>query len=350
MSKDRMRSIGAWVPADRPLQSGDQSLVRGLGRLNAPLHLVDLDGSLAWGPGGRVALGRRPSAQEHPLVAFAPALPPSRLGDAGFLTEHGASLALVGGAMANGIASEELVEALASEGILAFFGSAGCSLARIEAAIERLQGSLVDRPWGMNLIHSPGEPELEAATVDLYLRREVRTVSASAYIDLTLPLVRFRVAGLFRDSEGRIHAPNRVLAKVSRSEVARRFLQPPPERFLTELLSSGEISEEQAAMARQIPMAEDITAEADSGGHTDNRPLVVLLPELLALRDEVSAEQGYPQRPRVGCAGGISTPSSVAAAFSMGAAYVVAGSVLQACVESGSSDLVRGMLAAASPS
>ncbi|MEE2828312.1 MAG: SDR family NAD(P)-dependent oxidoreductase, partial [Myxococcota bacterium] len=65
---------------------------------------------------------------------------------------------------------------------------------------------------------------------------------------------------------------------------------------------------------------------------------------------EVSAEQGYAQRPRVGCAGGISTPSSVAAAFSMGAAYVVLGSVLQACVESGSSDLVRGMLAMASPS
>ena len=35
-------------------------------------------------------------------------------------------------------------------------------------------------------------------------------------------------------------------------------------------------------------MADDITAEADSGGHTDNRPFVALLPTILALRDEIS--------------------------------------------------------------
>ena len=32
-------------------------------------------------------------------------------------------------------------------------------------------------------------------------------------------------------------------------------------------------------------MAEDLTAEADSGGHTDNRPAITLLPTMLALRD-----------------------------------------------------------------
>jgi PfaD family protein len=49
----------------------------------------------------------------------------------------------------------------------------------------------------------------------------------------------------------------------------------------------------------------------------------------------------------VGLAGGIATPASVAGAFAMGAAYVVTGSVNQACVESGSSDPVRKMLAEA---
>src|SRR5204862_7561509 len=38
------------------------------------------------------------------------------------------------------------------------------------------------------------------------------------------------------------------------------------------------------------------------------------------------------------------TPASAAAAFAMGAAYVLTGSINQACVESGSSDLVREML------
>ncbi|MCM2305375.1 MAG: 2-nitropropane dioxygenase, partial [Elusimicrobia bacterium] len=48
-----------------------------------------------------------------------------------------------------------------------------------------------------------------------------------------------------------------------------------------------------------------------------------------------------------GAAGGIATPDAAAAAYMMGAAYVMTGSVHQACVESGSSDKVRAMLAAA---
>jgi trans-AT polyketide synthase, acyltransferase and oxidoreductase domains len=56
---------------------------------------------------------------------------------------------------------------------------------------------------------------------------------------------------------------------------------------------------------------------------------------------------GYPIPLRVGAAGGISTPASVAAAFALGAAYVLTGSINQACVESGSSDAVRKMLAGA---
>jgi PfaD family protein len=100
-------------------------------------------------------------------------------------------------------------------------------------------------------------------------------------------------------------------------------------------------------MAAEIPLAGDLTAEADSGGHTDNRPAILLLPTLIALRDRLQAQYGYRELPRVGCAGGIATPQSTAAAFAMGAAYVLTGSVNQACVESGSSDLVRRMLAQA---
>ena len=47
----------------------------------------------------------------------------------------------------------------------------------------------------------------------------------------------------------------------------------------------------------------------------------------------------------LGAAGGIGTPTSVAAAFSMGAAFVLTGSVNQACVESGLDEAGRKMLA-----
>lgn len=79
-------------------------------------------------------------------------------------------------------------------------------------------------------------------------------------------------------------APNRILAKVSRVEVARKFLAPPPAKLLGELVRSGDITEAQARMAATIPMAQDLTVEADSGGHTDNRPAIALLPTMLALR------------------------------------------------------------------
>ena len=94
-------------------------------------------------------------------------------------------------------------------------------------------------------------------------------------------------------------------------------------------------------------MADDITVEADSGGHTDNRPLVSAFPAILNLRDEIQAL--HPERTpvRIGAAGGIATPASALAAFMMGAAYIITGSVNQACVESGASDHTRSLLAQA---
>jgi trans-AT polyketide synthase, acyltransferase and oxidoreductase domains len=232
-------------------------------------------------------------------------------------------------------------------GLLGFFGSAGLSLPTVESAVERLQKNLGDAPFGFNLIHSPNEPATEAGVVDLYIRRGVRLAEASAFLDLTLPVVRYRVHGIARGSDGRVHTPNRVVAKVSRVEVASKFMAPPPEKFLRELVRLGDITEEQSALAARVPMAQDVTVEADSGGHTDNRPLVCLLPTMLALRDRFQKQYGYAESVRVGAGGGIATPASAAAAFAMGAAYVVTGTVNQACVESGSSDAVRAMLAQA---
>ncbi len=301
--------------------------------------------------GGSVAdLLRHIARAVHPQgdgLPFVPAVPMDCLGDARFRSDHGLKYAYVSGAMANGIASVELVEAVSRAGMLGFFGSAGLDPGRVEASIERLQRGLGERPWGVNLIHSPNEPELENAVVDLLIRRNVHLVEASAYLDLTLPVVRYRVHGIRRSADGAIVTPNRIVAKVSRVEVASKFFAPPPEKLLRALVDTGAITAEQAELASQVPMAQDLTAEADSAGHTDNRPALALFPALSALRDRQQAQFGFAQRLRVGVGGGIATPAAAAAAFSMGAAYIVTGSINQACVESGSSDLVRKMLAEA---
>lgn len=280
-------------------------------------------------------------------LAFVPACPVAALGDPDFLAEHRLQAAYVAGAMANGIGSVEIVAAMARAGMLGFFGAAGLSLEAVEAALVRLRREVDSLPHGANLIHSPNEPDLEAAVANLYLRHPLRLVEASAYLDLTLPVVRYRVAGIHVDPTGRVVAPNRVIAKVSRVEVATKFLSPPPAAMLRQLVADGEITPQQAEWAGQIPVAQDVTAEADSGGHTDNRPAITLLPTLIALRDRLQEQYRYPVPPRIGAAGGIATPASAAAAFTMGAAYIVTGSINQACVESGSSDTVRQMLAQA---
>jgi PfaD family protein len=295
------------------------------------------------------ALGRigEPLHLDGPPTAFVPAVRPEDLGDPDFLTDHGLRAPYLAGAMANGIGSVMLVQAMCMAGMMGFFGAAGLDPDRVEQAVDELQRTLGDRPWGVNLIHSPNEPELEAVLADLFLRRQVRCVEASAYLDLTLPLVRYRLTGIHATSDGRVVVPNVVIAKVSRVEVARKFFAPAPEKLVRELVSRGQLTEEQASLAARVPVAQDLTAEADSGGHTDNRPAITLIPTLLALRDRLQEEYRYAGRLRVGAAGGIATPASVLAAFSMGAAYVLTGSINQACVESGSSDIVRQMLAEA---
>ena len=315
-----------------------------------PVRLVDVDGQLGVATGGTTTLESdgvaTPGAQR--LVGYAPALRPEHLGDSGFLAAHGLTYPYVAGAMANGVGSEEIVEAMARAGMIGFFGAAGLSTARVELAIERIQRTVGDRPYGFNLIHAPTEPQSEAEVVELYLRRNVRLVSASAFIDLTLPLIRYRVAGIYRDADGTVITPNKVIAKVSRVEVARKFFSPPPPQMLRTLVDDGFITQRQAALAAEIPVAEDLTAEADSGGHTDNQPAISLVPTMLAVADEMQTRHGYRTPLRLGAAGGIATPESTAAAFAMGAAYVLTGTINQACVEAGTSPTVREMLARSS--
>ena len=345
----RAAPLGWWSAADQPPNTDPQAIKAAIHDLYRPVCLVQTDAGYALAEGGRAMIGVRPSDGEAlPIVGLAAPCPPEYLGDRSFCRDHGLRYAYVTGAMANGIASVDLVAAIGRAGMLGFFGAAGLSPAAVEAAIDRLQSDLgapARAPWGCNLIHSPNDPQLEAAVAELCLRRGVHLVEASAYLRLTLPVVRYRVHGIRRDGTGKIVTPNRLIAKVSRVEVATTFFAPPPEGLLNELVCRGEITLHQAELAAQIPMAQDLTAEADSGGHTDNRPALALLPTLLSLRDQMQARHGYDAPLRVGAAGGIATPASAAAVLAMGAAYILTGSINQGCVESGSCDTVRQMLA-----
>lgn len=337
-------TIGSWAPGtDAP--TDDPAAVRAaVADLGRPVVVVRADHGPAVATGGSVRLGE---AGGTPVVAYMPPLRPEQLGDPTFRADHALRFAYKTGAMANGIASAEIVIAMAKAGMLGSYGAAGQSLERIAAAVDQIQAAVGGATYAVNLIHSPSEPAHEMATAELLLQRGVPLVEASAYLDLTPAIVRYRVAGFKGGVGGMAYPLNRVIGKVSRVEVATKFLSPPPERILKELVAAGHVTATQAQLAARFPVADDVTVEADSGGHTDNRPAITLLPTILALRDRLQAQFKYAVTPRIGLAGGVATPASVAAGFAMGAAYVVTGSVNQACVESGSSTAVRKMLAEA---
>lgn len=273
---------------------------------------------------------------------------PEWLGGRRFTTRHGVRFPYVVGEMANGIATTQMVVAAARAGVLGFFGAAGLMPARIEAALAEIEAALESGlPWGSNLIHSPQEPALEERVADLYLRRGVRVISASAFMGLTRAVVRCAYHGLRRDRDGVVRRTQHVFAKVSRPEVAVPFLEPAPRELLEQLVCTGQLTGEEIELARNLPVADHITVESDSGGHTDNRPLAALLPTVTRIRDEIGARRRYEDPVLVGAAGGIGTPAAVAGAFALGADYVLTGSVNQACVESGLHPDAREMLARA---
>ncbi|MFH2090871.1 MAG: PfaD family polyunsaturated fatty acid/polyketide biosynthesis protein [Pseudomonadota bacterium] len=280
----------------------------------------------------------------YTIKAFSPSLPLENLGDDAFKKRHSLKYAYIAGAMANGIASAAMVKSMAQNGMLGFFGAGGLCIDQIEKNIIDLKTTLKDKPFGFNLIHSLADPDHEMATVELYLKHQIHLISAAAFMRMTPGLVYYRVKGIYKDDSGQIITPNKIIAKVSRIEIARQFFSPPPEKLIRHLLEKKMITAREADLSQHIPMAQDLTAEADSGGHTDNRPALALLPTMMALKNEHMETYGFQEPLCVGLAGGIATPQSAAAAFSMGAAYILTGSINQACVEAGICNDVKQLL------
>jgi len=330
-------------PASSLMFDGD-GISAALLNLDRPCYAVRKEGRVGLTNEGKPLGLNSGSEGALALLSWLPPLTTETLGESTFCDFHGCRYAYYAGSMAHGISSAELVIALGKKGYLASFGAGGIPPAELEGIIQRIQQELPRGPYAFNLIHNPFAENLERMAAEAFLKHGVHTVEASAFMDLTPHIVYYRVAGLSLNPESGIEIGNRVIAKVSRREVATKFMEPAPDKFLSLLLEQKLITASQAKMAKKVPMADDVTVEADSGGHTDNRPLVSLLPSIIALRNEIQEKYGYQQPVRVGAAGGIGTPESVLAAFMMGAAYVVTGSVNQACLEAGTSDHVRNLL------
>ncbi|MGY1495105.1 ACP S-malonyltransferase [Streptomyces sp. QTS52] len=252
------------------------------------------------------------------------------LGAVTFRERYGLRRAYLLGALYGGISGREMLGAAAKAGLLGFLGTGGLPLDEVDGLLRDLVGELgLGGSFGVNLLYRHGTPEEESALVDLLLRQGVDLVEASGFPLITPALVRFRLKG------------GRIIAKVSRTDVAAEFLAPPPERLVAQLLEAGAVTAKEARAAAGRPMADDLCVEADGGWLSSTADLLTLLPAVLRLRD-ATATGGH--RVHVGCAGGIGTPEAAGAAFLLGADFVLTGSVNQCSVEAATSAEVKDIL------
>jgi trans-AT polyketide synthase, acyltransferase and oxidoreductase domains len=252
------------------------------------------------------------------------------LGAAGFRDRYGLRFAYVIGSMHGGVSGRDLVRSAEKAGLLGFLGIDGLPIDEAGRQIAALAEELgPGSAYGVSLRFDHRSPRREADVVDLLLRHRVPLVEASGYPLITEELVRYRLHG------------GRIMAKVSRSDIAAEFLQPPPRALVDRLLAAGAVTRDQADAAAGRPMADELCAEAN-GARQTGADLLTLLPAVVRLRDEAARPE---HAVHVGGGGGLGTPEAVAAAFLLGADFVLTGSVNQCSVEAATSDDVKDLLA-----
>ncbi|GGU43718.1 acyl-carrier-protein] S-malonyltransferase [Streptomyces albospinus] len=274
-----------------------------------------------------------PAVEPAPPVAVAEAVDaarPAALGSDTFRERYGLRHACLAGSMYGGVSGADLLVRLAKAGGMGFFGTGGLTLDEVAAGLDTIRADLgADGAYGANLLHQHADPEREMALVDLFLRTGVRTVEASGFLRITPALVKYRLSG------------GRVLAKVSSTDMAAAFLAPAPRPLVQDLVDAGALTGQDAARYADLPLADDLCVETGSGWYDAAGSLTTLLPTVLRLRDAAS---GTGPRVHVGAAGGIGSPEAAAAAFLLGADFVLTGSINQCTPEAATSPAVKDLL------
>src|SRR5262249_24876235 len=114
--------VGRWLPNGSVPTTDRVALRTALADLRRIVTLVQTPAGPAVADGGSMTWAD--TREGLPILAILPPADPASLGDASFCADHGLRFPYVTGAMANGIASAELVEAVSRAGMLAFFGAA----------------------------------------------------------------------------------------------------------------------------------------------------------------------------------------------------------------------------------
>lgn len=292
--------------------------------------------------------------EEHPADPVTiPPVPPGTLGASTFRERHGLRAAYVAGPIAYGVTGPAFVSALARSHLLGFYGTGGLDPDSVIEGLATLAAEAGGAPAGVALpAHSDDRRMAELVLVQSRLL-DLRRVLAWATAPPSPDLVRFRASGLRRMPDGRVMVRNRLFVQVNNPDAAEPWMRPPPGEILDVLVGRGQITVPEAALARRLPVAEDVIAESPPGARAERWPLFALLPSLQRLRARLAEEEGYGGRGvtvHLGAAGELGDPATVHAAFHLGADFVVTGTINQTTVEAATSLRAKELLAEASVS
>lgn len=129
--------IACWEPGDSRPAFRPNEIAALIQRVRQHLHIIHdhSTGSIGIGCEGRIATNGAPgSGSPYRVLASLPPLYPEWPGERDFRETHKVRFAYVAGEMANGIATAQMVTAMARAQMLGFFGAAGQSLSRIEGS------------------------------------------------------------------------------------------------------------------------------------------------------------------------------------------------------------------------
>ncbi len=184
MSKNGMGSISGFAEfygSDDSMQASWQGPIESilyeleeirevLLNLEQPVFVVRHQGRIGITNQGCLAASAKEGDGIDLLSSLAP-LPASRFGSPEFISTYGLKSAYMAGAMANGIASVDMVAQLGRAGYLGSFGAAGMAPEKNEVLIQEIKEKITGAPFAVNLIHNPNEPALERKMVELFLKQ-----------------------------------------------------------------------------------------------------------------------------------------------------------------------------------
>ncbi|KAA1246069.1 SDR family NAD(P)-dependent oxidoreductase [Aquimarina sp. RZ0] len=271
---------------------------------------------------------------------------PNDLGNKLFQKRYGCKWSYYVGGMYRGIASEELVVKCGNSDILGILGYMRLPFDEVDQILGTLRTKLANKTYGIGFSPSSftgDSTAIDMKFIDLYIKHEVPVLELATHIDVSKEIVYARCKGLRKSGE-KIIRPRLLLGKLSRLELAEKFMSPAPYDILVSLINEGLISEEEAEIAKKIPLCDDIVFEGSSAGYTDQQPVLISLPSFISLRNSMMIKYGYTDQILIGYGGGLGTPSAIAATFMMGADFVLTGSINQCTVESGMSSPAKKLL------